>query len=568
MYYDFEAAVAYPCTAGQNNPPLRESVYDSDDETKGFFLSLEENPSLHPTLHRRSISPERDALRSLGRPVYRHRPKTTFAEYLAEFRNKAPQDGQVAPKTALTAEHTSPFFTDMKNKDCASKPDYTPSPPHFLTGDASPLPAQRQNEKDKVMPQRRPRRTQTSSDSSKTEYASNHKKLLQQGHRNPARLRQRASPPVPPVKATSAHRVVGCTVNHCTMVDMNANESDGTGYDKAGELNSNEIRTSYWKLSSLSRSDTADSSVPHEHYLPESDPFTVDLDFVKIMEEHNERLRKSKSERAGSSISARDQSDAAVGDEELLKNGISTYNSGKEPIKPAQMADQTEVDDRSRQLGLSNSESRNGMETKAIEGKGPSLADILEKENEKVLQERKKKLPERRRALQQNRRNALRILGQPNVAEKNRRINPISARVEFTTVQSNKPRTEIKSSNTAETTVNTARGLRPTSSHRGNLEGGSKDYLSQGRKPSTTSTVASKQNRATSSTLSKSHGPPTLMERTVSQPKQRAVRKGRQFTASTTSAPCKDEQDDLTLLLSQHNSKIRKNRILAATVND
>lgn len=571
MYYDFEAAVAYPCTAGQHNPPLRESVYDSDDETRDFFLSLEENPSLHPTLHRRSLSPERNTLRSIGRPVYRHRPNTTFEEYLAEFRSKALQDDQVAPSTALTSEHSSPLATDLKTQECALKSDRTPSPPHLQTAGTSVLHAPKQNANDKVMPQRRPRRPQTSSGSGRTECISSQKKLIQQGHRNPARRRQRVSPPVPPSKATSTHRVVNSAKADATT-DRNSNESDGLGHRRADDLSSNENRMSYWKLSSLSRSDAADSPVAHEHHLAESDSFTVDLDIVKIMEEHNERLRKSKSERAGSTISARDQSDGTVRGGESFETDIFTDDSANEAIKPTQFGNQSAGHNRVGQLGLCNSELnreyRNSVGiSKPIESNGASLSDLLEKENEKVLKERKKKLLERRRALQQNRRNALRNMGQVSVTE-NRRINPISARVEFTTVEAKTPLTEVESSKSAETNTSTVRGLRAASNHGENRERGLKGYLCRGGKPTTTSTLASRQNRANPTTSNKSHGPRVLTERTVRQPRQLSAQSGKHPTATMSPASNKDEQDDLALLLSEHNSKIRKSRRLAATIND
>lgn len=84
-YFDFSSVLTVPVIAGDDtNPPLHDSVWDSDEETKTFFSSLSSHQN-HVHLPRVKNPPPlpRD-LRNLGPPSYRNRPTISFDELIRQ----------------------------------------------------------------------------------------------------------------------------------------------------------------------------------------------------------------------------------------------------------------------------------------------------------------------------------------------------------------------------------------------------------------------------------------------------------------------------------------------------
>lgn len=83
QYFDFTAALQAPCSVDlQHNPPLHDFVYQSDEESNDFFRNAAPSTPSPIPLHEqpRMLDP-----RHFGKPVYRHRPKTTFEEFLRQY---------------------------------------------------------------------------------------------------------------------------------------------------------------------------------------------------------------------------------------------------------------------------------------------------------------------------------------------------------------------------------------------------------------------------------------------------------------------------------------------------
>lgn len=85
-YFDFSAALQAPCSVDlEYNPPLHDFVYQSDEESNDFFRRARASPpSPHPKrTQQRMLDP-----RHFGNPIYRHRPQTTFEEFLRQYQQR------------------------------------------------------------------------------------------------------------------------------------------------------------------------------------------------------------------------------------------------------------------------------------------------------------------------------------------------------------------------------------------------------------------------------------------------------------------------------------------------
>ncbi|CAN8065385.1 unnamed protein product [Agarophyton chilense] len=586
-FFDFEAAVSYPCTLGDDNPPLRESVYDSDDETRAFFCSLNKNPSLHPTLHRRSLSPHRNRLQNAGKPLYRHRPKTSFADYLAEFQNREAHQANktIQNAAALSSESESSPARNLTPQSNISTPDLTPSPQDAVRDIHSDAWATQVPKTAKVVPLRRPRRSLTSSHMriERVDPKVNQEQSRFQAQ-NPARRKPR--PPERNIPKASGSRIVR---NDRRVKSMVAPPKEATKPDFDGNISgicsdinsvSIEIDGRNLKLSPTTQSDISNSPTDLEIRATENDACAVDRDFVKIMEEHNERLRKSKSGRAGSSISARTESEKAFRSKSL-KDAASVAPA----LDSVRVTDSEKGADRTERTSLTDGGGPGSaleiVNNPEVQSKNPSdlrrisLSQLLKMENEKVLEERKRRLPERRKALQQHRMNALRNFGVSTT--EGRLIKPISTHIEFTSAETRKT---IRGENNVKGINNDRRAKEQNqfvgTQNERNKERGLRGYRS--RKGGNQATKLSgafntARNRQTGGTTGKAELPGVPTQNLQSRMDLFDSNSGdsniqRDEVPPQTLALKKEVSDDLKLLLTEHNNRIRRNRAPVGTINN
>ncbi|KAI0566678.1 hypothetical protein FGB62_7g221 [Gracilaria domingensis] len=588
-YFDFEAAVAYPCTVGDDNPPLKESVYDSDDETRGFFRSLDEDPSLHPTLHRRSLSPQRNRLQNMGKPLHRYRPKTTFAEYLAEFQQKQAHQvcGNVRSTMALSSTHDPSPTRDVTQRANTSNSDHTPSPPqqnvHRDTRSDAWTPPVSKN--DSSTQSRRPRRSPASSALVKSEPNAIQEPLRPQAQPNPARRKPRLERSAPQAISSAVAkngRPSKLITVRSTEVAKRQFHSDNMGNRSAHNLGSNERHNRGLKLSSAARSEPGQSPAGLEAR-PTENSALPDVDFVKIMEAHNQRVRIRKSERGSEST------DSTCTESDKLLNGSQALEEvdTKTPENFASEASASEArtDGDTNRTELSENGSQSSMAdidtnsrirtTKSFNARETSLSELLQIENEKVLEERKRRLPERRKVLQQNRRNALRNIRATETGD--RCIKPISAQIEFTSAETRAPlrqphdithsnrhvTNEPNQSSEAKQGRNRGRGLR---GYRSRMDG-SKPMFSSDSLSDMGHQSKVYNSRRSGRAITNTDKLPLRTHMKGSETDSSAIRET-EGGPTQSSHSKKQASDDLNLLLSEHNDRIRRNRTVVGAIND
>eukprot|EP00178_Gracilaria_changii_P021141 TRINITY_DN62988_c0_g1_i1.p1 TRINITY_DN62988_c0_g1~~TRINITY_DN62988_c0_g1_i1.p1 ORF type:complete len:615 (-),score=79.96 TRINITY_DN62988_c0_g1_i1:1104-2948(-) len=586
-YFDFEAAVAYPCTLGDVNPPLLETVYDSDDETRSFFRSLYEDPSQHPTLHRRSLSPQRNRLQTMGKPLYRHRPKTSFAEYLAEFKQKHTHDtdGAMGESIAMSSKPDASPARGLSLQTNTSTSDDTPSPPqNVFRGTRSDVCTPQVFKDRQSAPQRRSRRSPASLASVEGEQKASQEQARPPAQPNPAR---RKPPPldrsVNQAKCSRAAKSGPPSISEfpCSKNAVERVLENGVMRGRsAQDSRSSEKDCSSSKWSPAARSGSTLSSTDIEGSAVDKSAFSVDVDLFKIMKEHNERLRKSKSERgAGSSCSNRSESDGAMDDN--LQSAVVTSTSASEAICRGSVlkarngnTKASDLREHTTRVSKVGSEDNSTIPSaKSCSFRRNSLSHLLEVENERVLEERKRRLPERRKALQQNRRNALRNIRSSGLGE--RRINPISAQIDFTSAETTTSLPRPNDNEQSNTRAEEEKPL-PDPMQLRNRERGFRGYRSRngpGRSivSSNGLTVVGSRTKTTnlcSSGRSKTNTDRTLLKMDTKRDESHLSPVGeteevRQYPSTTG----KEVSDDLNLLLTEHNNKIRRNRNITGTIN-
>lgn len=135
-FFDFSAALQFPChTESLKNPPLHDYIYESDEESRRFFrLAAESSASPRPKpAQQRVLDPSH-----YGEPIYRHRPDTSFDEYVREY--EAHQE-RGARKTVRIASPAAEVSTASQLRQLGSLTDDEPatprlSPKHSFLGDA------------------------------------------------------------------------------------------------------------------------------------------------------------------------------------------------------------------------------------------------------------------------------------------------------------------------------------------------------------------------------------------------------------------------------------------------
>lgn len=111
QFFDFSSVLTAPCSRRLDyNPPLHESVYKSDPESEAFFRNAA--ASLASPLPRRTMKPI-SLLEpgQIGRPTYRHRPSTTFEEFLRTHESQT-QDAATAQLNPSSSK-PSPSSADL-----------------------------------------------------------------------------------------------------------------------------------------------------------------------------------------------------------------------------------------------------------------------------------------------------------------------------------------------------------------------------------------------------------------------------------------------------------------------
>ena len=443
QYFDFESALSVPAVPDSStNPPLRDCVYESDEDTREFFRELDTNPTLHATPHEQILSPLPEKLRNL-KPVTHNQLTLSFEEYL-EKEEERKRNGEVN--------------TPSKRRNSNSTPNGSP-PPNLQRlrrrGSTADSPAKTPRQQRSRLPTyRRPKLGQSSGGVKVPG-----ERAAQRRIRPPERI----TPPIgsKPSSSGSRKRSGAATVGPGRVnksrsailheEDLRKHRALGTS-ESSNEQNPSDDKERVEKEPSLAIN------------LPETDN-----DVLKMVEEHNRRIRRKQNRSDGDAKRIANEGDM---DAELsnFKQRAKSLEDKRRRVQTGEDFSHYPRGTRERQLPVQNggvkkrtgvgsfqiaprrgsplasSEIRtteNGREkstkttkpvpfsfttrqkgrstlTKTPNETHPdeaafSLEDLLQSENDKIM-EKRKRMPERRRAILANKNGILRNVDGENSA--------------------------------------------------------------------------------------------------------------------------------------------------------
>lgn len=486
-YFDFEEALTVPCpSGGETNPPLRDSVYESDDETRTFFHTLETDSSLHRTPHPQENSPPRQELRNV-RPIYRHRPSTSFQEYLQTFtesgtsppcdtgRENLPPSQDAVPCAPSKAPVTPRRNGQGKSSRISSRKATTSG--GVVTNLVSEYKSPPTSQLAKADPSTPLRHQAHISEETTRKSVPNESALLRR--RRPP---ERVTPPISSgaSKSTSG----GFGRNKSRKAIARSEEAEGL-QGQISQTGKCAPHTTFSPKKVERSSPVEKENVNQENKA--ANLLHIDPEILRMMEEHNRRIQKKKALSEGNDDDqgltqsknctinnrAHDQNGARHGRGITVRNRRTAIDLEalppcdklresriQEPAKtslkkgrPEQSQDQRRSEQHGSQQDLeSNRQNRtntnslhvppllpSGANSTALKNKSENskdddacLDELLRSENERVLQDRKKRLPERRRALQVDKTVALNSLEGQGAEQDPQRT---QAKVEFTSVK-------------------------------------------------------------------------------------------------------------------------------------
>lgn len=601
QYFDFDAALSVPCPNDSlTNPPLRDAVYDSDEETRGFFRYLNADPSIHATPHDQCLSPVPSELRNL-KPLNRNRPTIAFEEYLERYEKKkhntaeAGEDGNSKPKTPTRRRKAPTTSIDVSHRSQL----HTPRKPASTQAGAT-TPAKKPNS----------RRTRPVSPSRpRLDESPTTRKQSAPKERVPLRRQRPPERVTPPLSApTSANSSAGtrsgperATKSRSILIHRDASDPKPTVSVriKRPTESSDEAYGDLESSDSLKETEQEKSPVMHLE-VPETDN-----DVVKMMEEHNRRIRRKQHKSDGDAKRVAFEEEALAAEDPIRKarshsleesrrrridHTLPANKKVKRGFDKALGVQRAGVKKRSTAGGLRNNcepteaLKKTGLPRKQVSGSerpvkttqpipfqplarqkaaktvskvakeedGPSLDDLLRLGNSRVLEERKKRLPERRKAVLASRSNVLSGLeGQTTLQAQNR----TTAKVAFTSAQAshmpkkavehNQKATGPSAASQAASQKQRADKNQPPASKRG-LEGFRARSRSENKAPQFQSQQAYSERNPT-----KPNNPPSRPAQSFSERIKAAERlkMGEQRMDS-----------DLQSILSIHNNKVQGNR--------
>lgn len=121
---NFEAVLSAPVAndGEESQPLLLDTVWESDDETRGFFETMATGSEQHHPSRVQKIDPPSYEIRKSGPPRYTNRPSIPFEEYLRTFKTSEVIQPQPAAPADVTEFPGPSSSTERKDEDGVGTP--------------------------------------------------------------------------------------------------------------------------------------------------------------------------------------------------------------------------------------------------------------------------------------------------------------------------------------------------------------------------------------------------------------------------------------------------------------
>lgn len=407
QYFDFEKALTVPCIeSSSQNPPLLDSVYDSDEETRYFFDNLTREAHPEPSdPQSTSVHPE---LRNI-RPVYHHRTPIPFEDYL-----RAHEENNITtpntPEPPRSPESRLP-------PSCSVTPSRKSALSHSLHISSSVSPST-SPKKPAARRARHPERVTPPSASS----------VL---GKSPSAAGRKTRPYIDRSDGSTVTKI-GLPMRVCCAREAATPEKAPTVRNRSSHttIKENEI-----KLVDVDEKDEENDKNDLVHDM-QALGLSDDRRLVRLMKQHNRRVKQYPRDpllqeefhvRDNNVLPASSASSSVPGENYALRSSLNQIQDKGRIVD-------IESNERTSNEGVSNPEldEMDPNEVPQVENAALSLSDILNSENVRILEERKKRIPEQRKAFLAHRTSALRTFEGQIAAQREIRKRRISAKVEFT----------------------------------------------------------------------------------------------------------------------------------------
>lgn len=502
QYFDFTTATTFPCTQSSSyNPPLRDELYASDEETREFFETLETDPQHHAFCNesnKESVQIDVELVKKAGPPRYHNLPSSTFEEYLAQCNTQQEPANTSTPPPSQTSR--PPSVRTPAGTPTARRPRRQLT---FNDKDESIEQAMSQLSLNESMPTptRNPGRTSRPAGQPLRNTSSSNATLSPRGSRSTTASRSGSASSDHPSgssitsflsKSSGARRIAKSR----SYIDQETKpENAGNRFKPMRKTGPQTVEQLNASSAKLNNGNDLRNSKHSSHNSNTSDEIRIEQDdeLIKMMEEHNRKLNGTSEERTRSNSqegsdnnepssldsslpasrqSSKDTELSSDGNQEDANlssistagtQGNPTNTAGRQeaPLQPGSVR-QTKsnrisvrngqfVPRRVQNLATSNSSQTgtqqvsDSQQTKDIssstnQGPSKSLEEMLQSENSRVLQDRQNRLMERQKANRADRDSVLRKF-RTDKPPATQRQNRTTARVAFTASEPTRPKT-------------------------------------------------------------------------------------------------------------------------------